>query len=133
MAVQTKVTLEGNFFRRDPGRTLRQNVREMNDKLAAWMEAEVREQVEAHASSMPFYTGWTARHVHGRNESVRGRQWDTWAVVSMFTTGMSASDAIRTQAAAATIESRWHPFRRVKSGVYRARPLITANLTKGLE
>jgi hypothetical protein len=131
VAVTTKVTLEGNFFKRDPGKTLRQNVRDMNDELAAWMEREVRGQIASRP--MPYSVGWTAKHIVGRTESYSGKRWGTWAVVSANTDGMSKEDAIRTKAAAATIERRWHPFRSVKSAVYRARPLITANLTKGLE
>lgn len=131
--VTTKIELSGDFFRRDPGKTLRQNVRDMNDGLAAWMEAEVQSDIAAHASSMPGYTGWSRDHIVGRTSSNSGKRWGTWAVVSANTNGMDRKDAIRTKAAAATIERRWHPFRRVKSGVYRARPLITANLSKGLE
>jgi hypothetical protein len=133
MRVTTKVTLEGNFFHRDPGKTFRQNVRDMNDALASWMEAEVRGQVEGRSGSMPHYTGWTADHIVGRTESLSGNRWGTWAVVSANTAGMDAKDAIRTKAAAAGIERRWHPFRQVKSAIYRARPLLRADLTKGLE
>ena len=78
-------------------------------------------------------TIWTADSIVGRTESNSGKRWGTWAVVSANTAGMSKADAIRTKAAAATIERRWHPFRQVKSAVYRARPLIRANLTEGLE
>lgn len=133
VSTTTKVTLEGNFFRRDPGKTLRANVRDMLDELAAWMEGEVQSQVSGHAGSMPAYTGWSRDHTVGRTESLAGKRWGTWAVVSANTEGMSKADAIRTKAAAATIERRWHPYRAVKSGVYRSRPLLTANLTEGLE
>jgi hypothetical protein len=46
---------------------------------------------------------------------------------------MDAAQAKRTMAAAASVERRFHPFRNVKSGVYRARAVLTANLTKGIE
>jgi hypothetical protein len=131
--VTTKVELQGDFFRRNPGKTLRQNVRDMLDGMAAWMEAEVAGEIESHASSMPGWTGWTRDHVVGRTHSNAGSRWGTWAVVSANTRAMDRDKAIRTKAAASTIERRWHPFRRVKSAIYRARPLIRANLTKGLE
>jgi len=131
--VTTQITLEGNFFVRSPGKTLRMNVRDMNDGLASWMEAEVKSGIAAHAGEMRHWTGWSRDHVVGRTSSTAGKRWGTWAVVSANTAGMSRADAIRTKAAAATIEKRWHPFRAVKSGVYRSRPLITANLTKHLE
>lgn len=129
----TQVVLEGNFFKRDPGKTLRMNVRDMLDELAAWMEGEVGGAIASHAGDMPAYTGWTVRNTVGRTVSYSGKRWGTWAVVSANTDGMSREDAIRTKAAAATIERRWHPYRQVKSAVYRARPLLTANLTEGLE
>ena len=133
MGVTTKITLDGNFFRRNPGKTFRQNVKDMLDELASWMESEVRGGIEGHAGSMPNYTGWSADRVRGRTESIVGKRWGTWAVVSSNTAGMSARDAIRTKAAAAGIERRWHPYRQVKSAVYRARPIIAADLTKGLD
>jgi len=133
VAVTTKVELSGNFFRRDPGKTFRANVRDMLDDLAGWMEEEVQAQIAGHAGSMPHYTGHSRNQIVGRTESVSGRRWGTWAVVSASTAGMSKNDAIRTKAAAAGIEKRWHPFRNVKSGVYRSRAIIRANLTKGLE
>ena len=133
MGVTTKVTLDGNFFRHNPGKTFRQNVKDMLDELAPWMQSEVRGVIEAHAGSMPFYTGWSEERVEGRTHSNAGKRWGTWAVVSSNTAGMSARDAIRTKAAAAGIERRWHPYRLVKSAVYRARPIIAADLSKGLE
>ncbi len=132
-SVTTKVTLAGPFFTKDPGKTLRANVKDMNDQLAEWMEGEVRGLIESAAGSMPFYTGWSRDHTIGRTSSLGGKRWGTWAVVSANTAGMDAKDAIRTKAAAATIERRFHPYRRVKSGVYRSRALLTADLTKGLD
>lgn len=131
--VTAKITLEGDFFRRDPGKTFRSNVKDMLDGLKDWMEHETRDAITARAGQMPQWTGWTARHVEGRTSSISGKRWGTWAVVSANTAGMTRADAIRTKAAAASIERRWHPFRQVKSAVYRARPLITADLTRGLE
>lgn len=130
----SKVTLEGDFFRRDPRKTVRQNIRDMLDELAAWMEQTVEGEIRGRAGSMPYYTGWTADTVTGYTTSTKtGKRWQLHAAVAALTTGMSAKDAIRTKAAGATIERRFHPFRRVKAGVYRARPLINANLTEGLD
>jgi hypothetical protein len=83
---------------------------------------------------MPYYTGWTlAKNVGYTTSKKTGRRWTTYAAVGTVTAGMDAKDAIRTKAAAATIERRWHPYRNLKGGLYRARPLITADLAKGLE
>lgn len=130
----TKVTvqLDGNFFKRDPGKTLRGNIKDMLDVLAGEMEQAVDQQIQSHESQMPAYTGWTVGHVLGRTHSVGGKRWGTWAVVSANTQGLDRKDAIRTKAAAAGIERRWHPFRLVKSAVYRSRALISADLTEGL-
>lgn len=133
MNVQTKVTLEGDFFRRDPGKTLRQNVRDMLDLLAEWMERDVRSEIAGHAGSMPRYSGWSWAHTRGRTVSESGKRWGTWARVSAYTGDLGAKDAIRTKAAAATIERRWHPYRAVRRDIYRMRPLLAADLTKGLE
>lgn len=128
----TKVTLEGNFFTRDPRKTVRGNIRDMMRELAEWMETEARAQVRA--APLPRSVGWTAGHIKGRTESPKtGRHWDVTAVASANTWGMSERDATRTLAAASGVERRFHPFRRVKSGLFRARPLIVANLTKGLD
>ena len=134
MTVTTKIQLEGDFFRRDPGKTMRSNIRDMLDALSDWMETEVRSEVAAHEGAMPYYTGWTHDRVEGYTTSKRtGKRWGLWAAVGAVTAGMDTPKAIRTKAAAASIERRWHPYRRVKSGVYRSRPIITANLTEGLE
>jgi hypothetical protein len=133
MTAKSAVTLEGPFFTRDPGKTLRANVRDMLDEMAAWMEIEVKTGIAVNAGSMPFYSGWSYDQTIGRTTSISGKRWGTWAVVSANTEGMDAKDAIRTKAAAATIERRFHPYRQVKSAIYRARPLLTADLTKGLD
>lgn len=134
VAVTTRVTLDGDFFRRDPGKTLYANIRDMLDGLAEEMQKAVRSDIEARQGAMPYWTGWTRDHVYGYTTSTRtGKRWATWAAVTTVTTGMGAKEAIRTKAAAASIERRFHPFRRVKSAVYRMRPVLTANLTRGLE
>jgi hypothetical protein len=46
---------------------------------------------------------------------------------------MDARDAIRTKAAASSVEGRFRPFRRVTSALRRSRAVLSANLTEGLE
>ena len=132
--VTTKVELSGNFFTKDPAKTVRGNIRDMLAALAEEMEEQVQDQIEARAGQMPRSVGWSRAHVKGYVTSPKtGKRWQLWAAVGSVTTGMDASTAIRTKAAAATIERRWHPYRKVKSGVFRARALISADLSKGLE
>lgn len=133
MSVQVHVELDGNFFHKDPAKTLYRNIRDLMDQLAEWGEGDVRSQIETHHRGMPNWTGWTLDHVKGRTSSLGGKRWAVSAVVSANTAGMSAKDAIRTKAAAATIERRWHPFRRTAGRMRSARPLLSANLTKGIE
>ena len=142
VSVQTKVILDGDFFTRDPGKTLRHNVMDMLETLAGWMEEEVRRQVQSHSGAMPSSVGWSAANIKGFVDW--NKRWSTYAAVQAYTEGMDAPDAIRTKAAMAGrrlgnhgttpgIEGRYHPFRSMKSGVYRSRPIIQANLAKGIE
>ena len=128
-----RVDFSGPFFTKDPVKTIRANIRDMMDALAAEGERDVQQQIAGRAGSMPAYTGWTHDHVRGRTESLAGKQWAVSAVVSMNTTGMAAKDAIRTQAAAAGIEARFHPFRRTTTAIRRSRKIMAANLVKGIE
>ena len=133
MTVTTKVELLGPFFTKDPGKTLYANIGDMLESLASELEARIADEVAGHAGQMPFYTGYTREHVTGYTTSPKtGKHWALWAAVGVPTSGMGRADAIRTKAAAATIEARWHPFRNAKSLVYRSRALISADLTKGL-
>lgn len=133
VSVQSKVELIGPFFTHDPGKTLYANIGVMLAGLSDEMESTVRGDITSHAGDMPRWTSHTADHVSGYTTSpVTGKHWALWAAVGVPTTGMDRKQAIRTKAAAAGIERRWHPFRRVKSAVYRARALISADLAKGL-
>lgn len=128
-----KVTLDGNFFRRDPGKTLYANIRDLMDKLAAWGEEDVKAQVSGLSGSMPGWSGWTLDRISGRTMSYAKRRWAVTAVVTAGTGGLDKKDAIRTKAAASTIERRWHPFRRTAGRMRSARPLFQHNLTKDIE
>lgn len=125
-----QITLEGPFFERDPGKTFRRNVRDLMAAVGDEAEASIRTDIEGR--SMRYSTGHTARQLRGRTESLIGRKWETTAVISMDTRGMSRRDAIRTRAAASSIEGRWRPFRRTTGAIRRARAVLSANLTKGL-
>jgi hypothetical protein len=129
-----KVELEGDFFTHDPGKTLGGNIRDMMDLLAKWMEDEAMMGIAAASGSMPGWTGYTLEHVRGYvTQPGKANRWRVSAAVGIPTYGMDDEQAIRTKAAGASIERRFHPMRRVKQGVYRSRPILQANLTKGLE
>ena len=143
MIETTGVTLEGPFFRRDPGKTLRGNVRDLMDALAEQGDRDVEQGLAGHVTPHPWYSV-------GRTSSLSGKRWGTWARISPVTKGLSKADAIRAMAILAGrhdgvgsdgrdrgttrgIEPQFHPFRKAKSNVYRARALLTADLTKGLD
>lgn len=128
-----QVELSGPFFTRDPRLTVRQNIRNMMDAVAAEMEQGVKAELEAKSGSIPGWTGWTRDHVVGRTHSLAGKRWALTAVVSANTDGMGASDAIRTKAAASRLERRFHPFRKIAGRTRRARAVLAADLTRGLD
>ena len=132
VSLQAKVELSGNFFRRDPGKTLYANIGDMLERLASDLESQVAGAIRGYP--LPQSIGWTADHVKGYTTSPRtGKHWALWAAVGLPTTGMDRTVAIRTKAAGASVERRFHPFRQAKSAVYRSRSLISADLAKGLD
>lgn len=125
-----RVALEGPFFERDPAKTVRQNIRGLMEAIASEAEDDIRRQISSRR--MPHSTGHSAAHVRGRTKSLSGKQWEVTAVVSMDTRGMDRREAVRTQAAMASIERRWRPFAKTRTNIRRSRAVISANLTKGL-
>ena len=125
--VTTRISFSGPFFSKDPRKTVRSNIRDMLDGVADAMEQDVKGQIQGR--SMPHSIGWTLDHIRGRTESLSGKRWALSAVVSADSSGMDRRMAIRTKAAAASIERRWHPFRRTS----RALRLAKADLARGLE
>ena len=134
-----KVELSGDFFTRDPGATLRHNVADMMDALADWMDEEARAGMAVSGSREAL------AHTRGYSTSVRtSKHWRVSAAANIVNEGMEPKEAIRVMAkvygrtkgkhgTTVGIEKRYHPFRRVRSGVYRSRPIIQANLAKGIE
>jgi hypothetical protein len=123
------VDLSGPFFRKDPVKTWRANVRDFMDEVAAIGEAEVKAQLQSgQGDRRPLrYGGRVSDHIVGRTRSLAGRRWAVTAVVSPRPRG-SRREAISLMAAAAEIEAREHVFRRATSRIRRAK----TNLLKGL-
>jgi hypothetical protein len=129
--VTIKVTLDGAFFRNDPTREITRNIQDMLDALADEMETMVQEQI-AHLP-LPRASGWSVEHTTGYRVSTKtGKKWTHWAAVAAYTHGMSERDAIRTKAAAAGIERRFHPYRKTATAIRRSRAVLSADLAKGL-
>jgi hypothetical protein len=103
----------------------------MMEGLAEEGQSAVRDQISSHTYKRS--TGWTRDHAIGRTVSYSGKPWWLTAVISANTDGMGRDDAIRTKAAAASVERRFHPFRRVATAMRRSRAVLAANLVEGLE
>jgi len=128
----TNITYSGPFFHKDPAKTLQQNIETMLDAVGREGEQDVKAQIAGHRSEMPAYTGWTYDSVRGAMRSLSGKPWRRTVAIQAQTGSMNDANAIRTKAAASTIEGRWHPFRKTLSRLRRARAINRAELTKGL-
>jgi hypothetical protein len=125
---KSNITFSGPFFRFEPGDVVRSNIRQMLNQMADEGEREVQAAIATAPLRHP--TGWTRSHVMGRTKALAGKPWAVTAVVGMNPMGLDAKKAIRTQAAGATVERLYHPFRRVTAALKR---FMRADLTKGMQ
>jgi len=132
--VTTTIDLSGPFFRSDPSRTFRQNVRVMMDAVAAEGEADVKAQLRAgEGRRRPVRAlGRVRVHVVGRTTSLAGKRWAVSAVVSPFNQGLTKRTGTALMAAASEIEGREHVFRKTTNRLRRSRAVNSAELLKGL-
>jgi hypothetical protein len=123
------VDLSGPFFRSDPAKTFRKNIRDFMDEIAKTGEADVVAQMRAGQGGRAEIRGGgrVADYVRGRTSSISGKRWAVTAVVSVRPTG-DRKRAIAIMAAASEIEAREHIFRRTTSRLRKAK----TNLLKGL-
>lgn len=135
--VVTTIDMSGPFFKSDPRKTFRQNVRVMMDAVAAEGEKDVKAQLEAgNAARAPIRrlgTAHTSDHVVGRTKSLTGQRWAVTAVVSAHRPGLTRVQSISLRAAASSVESRLHPFRKTKNRIGRSRKTNMSELLKGIE
>lgn len=134
-AITTTIDLSGPFFRNDPGKTFRQNVRLLMERIAEEGEADVTAQLRAGESSRAPIRRLGDRvsdHVIGRTRSLTGKRWAVSAVVSVNNSGLSQAQGISLMAAAASVEQRTRACRRTTSRLRRARAVNRAELLKGI-
>jgi hypothetical protein len=133
----TTIDMTGPFFRTDPARTFRQNVRVMMDAIASEAAADViAQQQQTEGGRAPIRGVQPARvsaHVVGRTSSLAGRRWAVTAKVSVLPRGLSRKQAIALAAAASRVEGETHAFRRTTSRMRRAKAINQAELLKGLQ
>jgi hypothetical protein len=131
----TTIHLGGPFFRKDPTKTFRGNVRVMMAAVAAEGEADVKAQLAAgEGGRLPIRRlgNRVRHHVVGRTRSIAGKQWAVTAVVSVNNSRFTKAQGISLMAAAASVESRVHAFRKTKNRIGRSRKTNMAELLKGL-
>jgi hypothetical protein len=130
--------MSGPFFRKDPAKTFRQNVRAMMDAVAAEGEKDVKAQLAAGEGGRAPVTGWgtntrTRMHVAGRTKSLAGKRWAVTAVVELRMPGSPPRPrAISLRAAMAEIETASHPFRKTKNRIGRTRKTNMSELLKDI-
>jgi hypothetical protein len=129
MVRRAGVDMSGPFFRRDPKKTFRKNLRDFMDEVAELGEADVVAQLRAGEGRRASIRGGgrVSQFVQGRTSSIRGKRWAVTAVVSVRPVG-DRKRAVAIMAAAAEIEAREHVFRRTTARLRKAR----TNLVKGL-
>lgn len=134
-AIATTIDLSGPFFRKDPTKTFRQNIRVLMDAIAAEGEEDVKAQLRAgNAGRKPIRRlgDHTSDHVIGRTRSLKGKRWAVTAVVSVNNSGYSRAQGVSLMAAASSVESRTHAFRRTAARLRKARAVNSVELTKGM-
>ena len=136
--IATTIDMSGPFFRQNPGKTFRQNIRVMMAAVAAEGQADVDAQLRAgEASRQPISAGVqparVSAHAVGRVRSLTGKQWAVTAVVSVNNTGLSRQQGVALMASASVLERREHAFRRTASRLRRARAVNTVELLKGIK
>jgi hypothetical protein len=135
--LSSQISLEGPFFRVNPGKTFRQNVRVLMDRISEEGEADVQQMLRSGEGSRAplrdMSPNRVSGHVVGRTSNLAGKRWAVTAVVSINNRGLSRAQGIRLMAAASRLEGRLHVFRRSSARMRKARALNKAELLKGLK
>jgi len=122
----TTIDKTGPFFRSDPVRTFRQNIRTMMDAVAREGESDVRAQLAPHSR-----TGATVAGVIGRTASLGGKRWAVSAVVSQ-THVYPWPGGGQKQYRGGKLEAKTHAFRKTASRIRSTRAVNVAELLKGI-
>lgn len=132
--IASTIDMGGPFFTYQPGKTFRQNVRVLMADIAREGEADVKAQLaQGQATRKPMRLVDPDRvsgHVVGRVKNLRGKPWALNAVVSVNNSGLTKAQGQQLMAAAASIEARFHIFRRTSSRLRKANKTNAAELLK---
>ena len=113
------------------------NIKVLMDALSEEGEADVKVQLQAgEGNRAPIarrvQPERVSGHVIGRTESLRGRNWEVTAVVSVQNQGFSKAQGTALMAAASRVEGQTHAFRKTTNRLRRARKINAAELLKGI-
>lgn len=134
MTYKTTIKKDGPFFQGDPAKKFQANVEAMMKGYAEAGEADVIGQLrsgEGGRAEVSHGVGRVSDYVHGRVASLNGKHWHRTAVVSVNNHGLSREQGIALMAAAASLEARFHAFRKAKARLGRAKA-ANIDLLKGL-
>lgn len=134
----TTIDLSGPFFTHDPRKTFRQNVKVLMDRLAEEGERDVKAKMRSGESrrrelSTHIYPGRVSGHVIGRTKSLKGKNWEVTAVVSVNNSRFSKAEGTALMAGASNVERQTKAFRKMTARMRRAKALNTVELLKGLK
>lgn len=133
--IATTIDLSGPFFKSDPRRTFRQNIRVLMARLAEEGEADVKAQLrQGEGARAPIFAlgDRVSDHAIGRVTSLVGKRWAVSAVISVNNSGYSRKQGISLMAAASSVEARTRAFRRTTTRLRKARAINADELLRGI-
>lgn len=129
---QLTVETVGPFFERDSRQTIRENIADALEQLAAEGEEQIR-------GASPHFTGAFRAGIKGRVTNLAGKRWKLTAVVSqthVYPWGARGTRGGPSNAKAeyrgGKLERRVHMFRDASRQLRGLRAVLGADLTKGL-
>lgn len=136
VSTTARIDFSGPFFRKDPEKTITENVHKMMEAIADEGATAARAGFAAGSGGRAMIReigDRVAEHVVGRVEARSGKPWLRAAVVQVYNEGLSAVEGRSLMAAASEVEYRTHAIRNVTRQLRSARSVLQANLTEGLE
>lgn len=130
MRFQTKISKTGPLFEHDPEKTFAENARTMLEAVAEEGQADARARSQAHRKTGAFEGG-----IHGRVESLHGKDWYRNAVISqqhVYPWGNHRGGRSQAQYRGGRLEARYHIFSATARALRAARAVNAAELTKGI-
>jgi len=124
LAKPTTIVLTGPFFKAQPSKTFRQNVRLMLEAMAKEGEEDVKVQY-------PVLTGAGQAGVVGRVRSLSGRPWALTMVISEQHVYPWPHGGMKQYRGGKT-EAKRHMYRTTASRLRKSRAVNNAELAKGL-